>query len=813
MTESERPSKAMSGTEMVLEGDVLPVLPLRDIVVFPHMIVPLFVGREKSVRALEAVMKEDKQILLVAQKNAAQDDPTTDDIYRVGTVSTILQLLKLPDGTVKVLVEGVRRARITGFKETEAFFEAAVLPIEERLGDEKELEALGRTVVSQFEQYIKLNKKIAPEVLVSLNQVEEPGKLADTVASHLGLKIAEKQDLLESEDVSERLERVFGYMEAEIGVLQVEKRIRNRVKRQMEKTQREYYLNEQLKAIQKELGEGEDGKDEAAELEARIKKTRLSKEAREKALVELKKLRTMSPMSAEATVVRNYLDWLLGIPWKKRGKTSNDIVAAEKILDADHYGLDKIKERILEYLAVQVRSNKVRGPILCLVGPPGVGKTSLGKSIARATGRSFVRMSLGGVRDEAEIRGHRRTYIGSMPGKIIQGMKRAKTSNPLFLLDEIDKLGADWRGDPTSALLEVLDPEQNATFNDHYLEVDYDLSDVMFVTTANSLRMPQPLLDRMEVIRIPGYTEDEKVEIARRHLIPKQTEAHSLKPEEWAVTEEALRDLIRYYTREAGVRNLEREIAGLARKAVKEIITKKTRKVTFSRKNLEKYAGVRRFHFGEAEAEDMVGVVTGLAWTEVGGEILTIESVLLPGKGNIRQTGKLGDVMQESVQAALSYVRSRAITFGIKPTFFDRRDIHVHVPEGATPKDGPSAGIAMATSIVSVLTGIPIRRDIAMTGEITLRGRVLPIGGLKEKLLAALRAGITTVFIPKENEKDLAEIPEQVKRHLKLVPVAHVDEVISQALVRKPDPIAWEEPAEPVVTPAAGESAATLLPH
>ena len=813
MTESERPLKAMSGAEMATEGDVLPVLPLRDIVVFPHMIVPLFVGREKSVRALEAVIKEDKQILLVAQKNAAQDDPTADDIYRVGTVSTILQLLKLPDGTVKVLVEGVRRARIAAFKETEAFFEAHVSPIEERLGDEKELEALGRTVVSQFEQYIKLNKKIAPEVLVSLNQVEDPGKLADTVASHLGLKIAEKQDLLESEEVSERLERVFGYMEAEIGVLQVEKRIRNRVKRQMEKTQREYYLNEQLKAIQKELGEGEDGKDEAAELEARIKKTKLSKEAREKAVQELKKLRTMSPMSAEATVVRNYLDWLLGIPWKKRAKTSKDIGAAEKILDADHYGLDKIKERILEYLAVQVRSNKVRGPILCLVGPPGVGKTSLGKSIARATGRSFVRMSLGGVRDEAEIRGHRRTYIGSMPGKIIQGMKKAKTSNPLFLLDEIDKLGADWRGDPTSALLEVLDPEQNASFNDHYLEVDYDLSDVMFVTTANSLRMPQPLLDRMEVIRIPGYTEDEKVEIARRHLIPKQTEAHSLKPEEWMVTEEALRDLIRYYTREAGVRNLEREIAGLARKAVKEIVTKKTKKVTFSRKNLDKYAGVRRFHFGEAESEDMVGVVTGLAWTEVGGEILTIESVLLPGKGNIRQTGKLGDVMQESVQAALSYVRSRAITFGIKPTFFDHRDIHVHVPEGATPKDGPSAGIAMATSIVSVLTGIPIRRDIAMTGEITLRGRVLPIGGLKEKLLAALRAGITTVFIPKENEKDLAEIPEQVKRHLTLVPVAHVDEVIGRALVRKPEPITWEEPAEPVVSPAAGESAATLLPH
>ncbi len=813
MAESERPRQAMSGAEAVSTVEGMPVLPLRDIVVFPHMIVPLFVGREKSVRALEAVMKEDKQILLVAQKNAAQDDPAADDIYRVGTVSTILQLLKLPDGTVKVLVEGARRARITGFKETDVFFEATVEPIEERLGDERELEALGRTVVSQFEQYIKLNKKIAPEVLVSLNQVDDPGKLADTVASHLGLKIAEKQDLLETEEVSERLERVFGYMEAEIGVLQVEKRIRNRVKRQMEKTQREYYLNEQLKAIQKELGEGEDGKDEAAEIEARIKKTRLSKEAQEKAMVELKKLRTMSPMSAEATVVRNYLDWLLGIPWKKRGKTSNDIVAAEKVLDTDHYGLEKIKERIIEYLAVQVRSNKVRGPILCLVGPPGVGKTSLGKSIARATGRSFVRMSLGGVRDEAEIRGHRRTYIGSMPGKIIQGMKKAKTSNPLFLLDEIDKLGADWRGDPTSALLEVLDPEQNATFNDHYLEVDYDLSDVMFVTTANSLRMPQPLLDRMEIIRIPGYTEDEKVEIAHRHLIPKQSEAHSLKPEEWTITEEALRDLIRYYTREAGVRNLEREIAGLARKAVKEIVTKKSKKVAFSRKNLEKYAGVRRFHFGEAEAEDMVGVVTGLAWTEVGGEILTIESVLLPGKGNIRQTGKLGDVMQESVQAALSYVRSRAITFGIKPTLFEKRDIHVHVPEGATPKDGPSAGIAMATSIVSVLTGIPIRRDIAMTGEITLRGRVLPIGGLKEKLLAALRAGITTVFIPKENEKDLAEIPEQVKRHLKLVPVAHVDEVIGQALVRKPEPIAWEEPAEPVATPPAGEAVAPLLPH
>ncbi len=812
MTQSDRPEKAVSDLAGAVIADILPVLPLRDIVVFPHMIVPLFVGREKSVRALEAVMKEDKQILLVAQKNAAQDDPSPEDIYRVGTVSTVLQLLKLPDGTVKVLVEGARRARITSFKETGPFFEAFVEPLPERLGETKELEALSRTVVSQFEQYIKLNKKIAPEVLVSLNQVEEPGKLADTVASHLGLKIAEKQDLLEQVEVSERLERVFGYMEAEIGVLQVEKRIRGRVKRQMEKTQREYYLNEQLKAIQKELGEGEEGRDEAAELEAKIKKTKLSKEAREKALSELKKLRTMSPMSAEATVVRNYLDWILGIPWKKRSKVSNDIVAAEKVLDADHYGLEKVKERILEYLAVQVRSNKVRGPILCLVGPPGVGKTSLGKSIAHATGRNFVRMSLGGVRDEAEIRGHRRTYIGSMPGKIVQGMKKAKTSNPLFLLDEIDKLGADWRGDPTSALLEVLDPEQNSTFNDHYLEVDYDLSDVMFVTTANSLRMPQPLLDRMEIIRIPGYTEDEKVEIARRHLIPKQTEAHSLKLAEWSITEDALRELIRTYTREAGVRNLEREIASLARKTIKEIITKKTKKVTITRRNLEKYAGVPRFRFGEAEAEDMVGVVTGLAWTEVGGEILTIESVLLPGKGNIRQTGKLGDVMQESVQAALSYVRSRSITFGIKPTLFEKRDIHVHVPEGATPKDGPSAGIAMATSIVSVLTGIPIRRDIAMTGEITLRGRVLPIGGLKEKLLAALRAGITTVFIPKDNEKDLAEIPDNVKKHLKLVPVAHVDEVIAAALVRKPEPIVWEEPAEPVVPPVA-ESAAALLPH
>ena len=633
---------------------------------------------------------------------------------------------------------------------------------------------------------------------MSLNQIEEPSKLADTISSHLNLKVAEKQELLEAARVSDRLERVFAHMESEIGVLQVEKRIRNRVKRQMEKTQREYYLNEQLKAIQKELGEGEDGKDETAELEDRIKKTRFTKEAREKAMSELKKLRTMSPMSAEATVVRNYLDWMLSIPWKKRSKVNNDILEAERILDADHYGLDKVKERILEYLAVQSRSPKIRGPILCLVGPPGVGKTSLGKSIAKATGRSFVRMSLGGVRDEAEVRGHRRTYIGSMPGKVVQGMKKAKMSNPLFLLDEIDKLGNDWRGDPSSALLEVLDPEQNSTFADHYLEVDYDLSDVMFVTTANTLKMPQPLLDRMEIIRIAGYTEDEKVEICKRHLVAKQAEANGLKPEEWSLSEEAIRDLVRYYTREAGVRSLEREIANVARKAVKEIVTKKSKKVAITRKNLEKYAGIKRFRYGETESEDMVGVVTGLAWTEVGGEILTIESVLLPGKGNIKHTGKLGDVMQESVSAALSYVRSRSQTFGIKPTVFEKKDIHVHVPEGATPKDGPSAGIAMATSIVSVMTGIPVRRDIAMTGEITLRGRVLPIGGLKEKLLAALRAGITTVFIPRDNEKDMADIPDSVKRNLKVIPVAHVDEVISQALARKPVAIEWEEPVDPV---------------
>ncbi|HXV25524.1 MAG TPA: endopeptidase La [Alphaproteobacteria bacterium] len=777
-------------------GSLFPILPLRDIVVFPHMIVPLFVGREKSVRALEDVMKEDKQILLVAQKNAAQDDPTVNDIFTVGTIGTVLQLLKLPDGTVKVLVEGNQRARILKFTDNELFFQAVAEPMQDRAGDPQEHEALARTVITQFEQYIKLNKKIPPEVLVSINQIEDPSKLADTVASHLQLKIPEKQELLELDSISERLERVYAFMESEIGVLQVEKRIRNRVKRQMEKTQREYYLNEQLKAIQKELGEGEDGRDEIAELEERIQKTKLSKEAREKAMGEVKKLRTMSPMSAEATVVRNYLDWILSIPWSKPTKIKRDINLAEKILDADHYGLEKVKERILEYLAVQQRMRKLKGPILCLVGPPGVGKTSLGKSVAKATGRNFVRMSLGGVRDEAEIRGHRRTYIGSMPGKIIQAMKKAKSSNPLFLLDEVDKMGADWRGDPSSALLEVLDPEQNFTFNDHYLEVDYDLSDVMFVTTANTLRMPQPLLDRMEIIRIPGYTEDEKVQIAKRHLILKQLKEHGLKKGEWSISDEALRDLIRYYTREAGVRNLEREIANLARKSIKEILSRNVKQVAVTRRNLEKYSGVRRYRFGEAELEDLVGMTTGLAWTEVGGELLSIEAVTVPGKGKVTATGKLGDVMRESVQAAESYVKSRSIEFGIKPTVFEKKDIHVHVPEGATPKDGPSAGVAMVTSIVSVLTGIPVRRDLAMTGEITLRGRILPIGGLKEKLLAALRGGIKTVLIPKENEKDLAEIPDNVKRGLKIVPMGSVDDLLRQALIRPLSPIEWVEPAE-----------------
>ncbi|MEX0807949.1 MAG: endopeptidase La [Dongiaceae bacterium] len=774
-------------------GQVLPILPLRDIVVFPHMIVPLFVGREKSVRALEEVTRDDKQILLVTQKDAAQDDPKSDEIYTVGTIGTVLQLLKLPDDTVKVLVEGTARARILKYTANEDFFEAEVELFEDQVPDPKEVEALARTVVSQFEQYIKLNKKVPPEVLVSINQIEEPSKLADTVASHLGLKIADKQELLEINSVAERLERIYAFMEAEIGVLQVEKRIRSRVKRQMEKTQREYYLNEQLKAIQKELGEGEDGRDELAELEEKIKKTKLSKEAREKAMGELKKLRSMSPMSAESTVVRNYLDWILSIPWKKPSKIKKDIRLAKKVLDDDHFGLEKVKDRILEYLAVQQRMNKIKGPILCLVGPPGVGKTSLGKSVAKATGRNFVRMSLGGVRDEAEVRGHRRTYIGSMPGKVIQGMKKAKSSNPLFLLDEVDKLGQDWRGDPSSALLEVLDPEQNNTFQDHYLEVDYDLSDVMFLTTANTLRMPQPLLDRMEIIRLPGYTEDEKVEIAQRHLIPKQMTEHGLKKGEWSISEEALRDVIRYYTREAGVRNLEREVANLTRKAVKELLMNQIEKVAVTRRNLGKFAGVRRYRFGELENEDMVGMTTGLAWTEVGGEILTIEAVTLPGKGKVSATGKLGDVMKESVQAAESYVKARAAAFGIKPTIFERKDIHVHVPEGATPKDGPSAGVAMLTSIVSVLTGVPVHRDVAMTGEITLRGRVLPIGGLKEKLLAAHRAGIKIVLIPADNEKDLADIPDNVKRGLKIVPVASVEDVLKNALVRPLEAIEWTD--------------------
>lgn len=793
-------------------GTLYPVLPLRDIVVFPHMIVPLFVGREKSVRALEDVMKEDKQILLVTQKDASQDDPTPNDMYGIGVLATVLQLLKLPDGTVKVLVEGVQRARMEQFVDNGTFYQAYVELVEERDGDPREVEALARAVVVQFEQYIKLNKKIPPEVLASVGQIEAGARLADTVASHLSLKITDKQSLLEITTVSERLEKIYAFMESEIGVLQVEKRIRNRVKRQMEKTQREYYLNEQMKAIQKELGESEDGRDEVAEIEERITNTKLSPEARDKALAEVKKLRSMSPMSAEATVVRNYLDWLLSIPWKKRSKMRRDLKQAKKTLDADHYGLDKVKERILEYLAVQLRVNQVRGPILCLVGPPGVGKTSLGKSIASATGRAFVRMSLGGVHDEAEIRGHRRTYIGSMPGKVIQGMKKGKTSNPLFLLDEVDKMGADWRGDPASALLEVLDPEQNSTFADHYLEVDYDLSDVMFVTTANSLRMPQPLLDRMEIIRIPGYTEDEKLEIARRHLIPKQMKVHGLRKGEWSISEEALRDLIRYHTREAGVRNLEREIANITRKATKEIMMKTVTSVTLTRRNLEKYAGIKKFRYGELEESDMVGVVTGLAWTEVGGELLSIESVTVPGKGRVTATGKLGDVMKESVQAAESYVKSRAHRFGIKSNFLEKRDIHVHVPEGATPKDGPSAGVAMVTSIVSVLTGIPVRRDVAMTGEITLRGRVLPIGGLKEKLLAALRGGIKTVLIPKDNEKDLAEIPDNVKRGLRIVPIPHLDHLLEHALSGPIVPIEWtEDPAvvvPPVVPPVSDREAA-----
>jgi ATP-dependent Lon protease len=777
-----------------------PVLPLRDIVVFPHMIVPLFVGREKSIRALEEVMRNDTYILLATQINASDDDPTTDAIYKVGVLAQVLQLLKLPDGTVKVLVEGVERAQIKGYSDRAEFYEAeaAILPSE--ISAPVEVEALARSVVNEFESYVKLNKKVSPEVVGVISQVEDQSKLADTVASHLAVKIPEKQAVLELTSIAARLEKVLSLMESEISVLQVEKRIRTRVKRQMEKTQREYYLNEQMKAIQKELGD-EDGKDELAELEDKIKRTKLSKEARDKANHELKKLRQMSPMSAEATVVRNYLDWLLSIPWNNKSKIKKDLAFAEKILESDHYGLEKVKERIVEYLAVQSRANKLTGPILCLVGAPGVGKTSLGKSIAKATGREFVRVSLGGVRDEAEIRGHRRTYIGSMPGKIIQSMRKAKKSNPLFLLDEVDKMGADFRGDPSSALLEVLDPEQNHTFSDHYLEVDYDLSNVMFITTANTLNIPPALLDRMEVIRIAGYTEDEKVEIARRHLIPALLTKHGLKSEEWSLDPEGLLLMIRRYTREAGVRNLERELANLIRKAVKEIIAEKKDSVAVTAGNLEKYLGVPKFRFGEAELEDQIGVVTGLAWTDAGGELLTIESLMMPGKGKMTVTGNLRDVMKESISAAASYVRSRAIGLGIRPPLFEKQDIHVHVPEGATPKDGPSAGVAMATAIVSVMTGIPVRKDIAMTGEITLRGRVLPIGGLKEKLLAAHRGGIKKVLIPEENAKDLADIAENVKSGLEIVPVMNMGEVLAQALTRKPEAIEWDEEAEKSAVP------------
>jgi len=776
------------------ETKAYPVLPLRDIVVFPHMIVPLFVGREKSIRALEEVMRSDTFILLATQKNATDDDPSTDSIFEVGTLASVLQLLKLPDGTVKVLVEGASRAKVSSYTDRAEYYEAAATVLPDDLGQEVEAEALARSVVTEFENYVKLNKKVSPEVISVVQQIEDYAKLADTVASHLAVKISDKQGILETPVVTERLEKVLGLMESEISVLQVEKRIRTRVKRQMEKTQREYYLNEQMKAIQKELGD-EDGKDELAELEDKIKKTKLSKEAREKATHELKKLRQMSPMSAEATVVRNYLDWLLSIPWGKKSKVKKDLKLAESVLEADHFGLEKVKERIVEYLAVQTRANKLTGPILCLVGPPGVGKTSLGKSIAKATGREFVRVSLGGVRDEAEIRGHRRTYIGSMPGKIIQSMRKAKTSNPLFLLDEIDKMGADFRGDPSSALLEVLDPEQNSTFNDHYLEVDYDLSSVMFITTANTLNIPGPLMDRMEIIRIAGYTEDEKVEIARRHLIPAAVAKHGLDAKEWSIEDDALLMLIRRYTREAGVRNLERELSTLARKAVKELMISKKKSVKVTTANLSDFLGVPKFRYGEVEDKDHVGVVTGLAWTEVGGELLTIEGVMMPGRGRMTVTGNLRDVMKESISAAASYVRSRAVDFGIEPPRFERRDIHVHVPEGATPKDGPSAGVAMVTAIVSVMTGIPVRRDVAMTGEITLRGRVLPIGGLKEKLLAAARGGIKTVLIPEENAKDLVEVSDSIKKHLEIIPVSRMDEVLAVALTRKPEPITWDEEA------------------
>ncbi len=781
-----------------------PVLPLRDIVVFPHMIVPLFVGREKSVRALEAVMSEDRQILLASQIDPGVDDPDVEGIYRTGVLANVLQLLKLPDGTVKVLVEGKTRVRIAEFVPNDRFFEARAEVLNEVEGDSATTKALLRSVGEEFERYAKIKKNTPEDALTAIAEAQDAAKLADLVSGHLGIEVGQKQDLLETLNVSERLEKVYGLMQGEMSVLQVEKKIKSRVKTQMERTQREYYLNEQMKAIQRELGDGEEGQNELVELEERIKKTKFSKEAREKAQAELKKLKAMSPMSAEATVVRNYLDWLLALPWGVKSRVKKDLTAAETVLDADHYGLEKVKERIVEYLAVQARSTKLHGPILCLVGPPGVGKTSLGRSVARATGREFIRISLGGVRDESEIRGHRRTYIGSMPGKIIQALKKAKTTNPLILLDEIDKMGQDFRGDPASAMLEVLDPEQNSTFTDHYLEVEYDLSNVLFLTTANSYNMPSPLLDRMEIIPIEGYTEDEKREIARQHLLPKQIKAHGLKKGEFSVSDGALTEILRHYTREAGVRNLEREIAKMARKAVTEILKGKTKSVDVTPELVEHFLGVPRFRFGLAEEADQVGVVTGLAWTSVGGDLLQIEALKLPGKGRMKTTGKLGDVMKESIEAASSFVRSIAPEIGVKPTVFEKVDIHVHVPEGATPKDGPSAGVAMVTSIVSVLTGIAVRREVAMTGEVTLRGNVLPIGGLKEKLLAALRGGIKTVLIPQENAKDLAEIPANVKAGLELVPVSHVREVLARALVRAPEPIIWDELAEEAAQAARG---------
>jgi ATP-dependent Lon protease len=789
------------------QDSMLAVLPLRDIVVFPHMIVPLFVGREKSVQALEHVMQEDKQILLVTQKSPSIDDPGSDDLYSVGTVGTILQLLKLPDGTVKVLVEGGQRIRIKKVEEIEGFLKAEIEELKDETQHTEELDALARAVMAQFEQYVKLNKKIPPEVIVAVNQIEEPAKMADTIASHLALKIEEKQELLELSNTADRLERIYGSMEGEIGVLQVEKRIRNRVKRQMEKTQREYYLNEQMKAIQKELGDGE-GFDELEELEKKIEDTKLSKEAKEKAQQELRKLRQMSPMSAEATVVRNYLDWLLSVPWNKRSRVKKDIREAKRVLDKDHYGLHKVKERILEYLAVQNRTKKVKGPILCLVGPPGVGKTSLGQSIARATGRKFVRMSLGGVRDESEIRGHRRTYIGALPGKIIQGMKKATTSNPLFLLDEVDKLGSDWRGDPSSALLEVLDPEQNSKFQDHYLELDYDLSDVMFICTANTLNLPQPLLDRMETIRISGYTEDEKVEITKRHLLEKQMKAAGLKKGEFTINDSALRKLIRLYTREAGVRNLEREIASLCRKAIKDILMKGRKKISVTSRNLEKYAGVPKYRYGEIEEQDRVGLVNGLAYTDFGGDLLSIEAVTIPGKdGKVTTTGNLRDVMKESITVAEMLTKSRARQFGINIEDLKNKSIHVHVPEGAIPKDGPSAGAAMTAAIISALTGIEVRKDIAMTGEVNLRGYVTAIGGLKEKLLAALRGGIKTVLIPSENEKDLPDVPDKLKKNLEIVTVRTIEEVLQHTLTRLPEPLPEQKEEEiSQITPKTAEN-------